>query len=108
MIDLACETPITLAAACRLVPAGRNGKRTHFSTLLRWIVDGAKAPSGARVRLEGLRIGNRWHTSLEALQRFADALTPHTVAQSTATPRTPRQRQRAAECASGELEKLGL
>jgi hypothetical protein len=74
MIDLAREIPIPLKEACRIVPAARNGKQTHLSTLLRWIERGCKAKDGATVRLEAVRLGSRWMTSREALSRFAAAL----------------------------------
>src|SRR5207249_12235093 len=52
MFDLTTEALLTLAEACRLVPPGRTGKRTHLSTLLRRITSGVKAPTGQIVRLE--------------------------------------------------------
>lgn len=110
MFDLTTEKPITLAEACRLVPPGRGSKRTHLSTLIRWITVGAKAPNGQTVRLEGLRLGGRWITSREALQRFAVRLTPR-LADNPApapSPRTTRQRQRASEAAGKELERIGI
>jgi hypothetical protein len=48
-------------------------------------------------------------TSREALQRFAERLTPHLdPATTSGTPQTPGQRQRAAERAERELDKLGI
>ena len=76
MIDLKAEETVSLAEATKLVKPARNGKRTYLSTILRWITDGAKAPSGETVRLEALRLGCRWVTSREAIQRFAERLTP--------------------------------
>jgi hypothetical protein len=76
MIDLLNEKPISLTAAAAMVPPARGGKRTHRSTILRWIVTGAKGPAGEVVRLEGTILGCRWFTSEEALQRFTDRLTP--------------------------------
>jgi len=108
MIDLARESPIPLAAACRLIPPARRGKKTHISTMLRWITRGAKAPSGELVRLEAIRLGNRWHTSHLALQRFAVALTPRPVESCSSEPRTLRQRQRATERAALELTSEGI
>jgi hypothetical protein len=109
MFDTTVESPIPLNAAARLIPPARNGNRTHLSTLLRWITRGAKAPSGQRVLLEAVRLGGRWMTSREALQRFAERLTPHLdAAASTATPRTPGQRHHAAERAARELNKFGI
>jgi Protein of unknown function (DUF1580) len=109
MLDLTTETPIPLAEAYRLVPPGRNGKRTHLSTLLRWILTGAKHPTtGERIRLEALRIGSRWLTSRQALQRFAERLTPSVVDAPPVAPRTSGKRRRAADRAGEELDKIGI
>jgi hypothetical protein len=107
MIDLATEVSISLAAAARLVPA-RDGKRTHFSTIVRWVLTGARGPQGQRVRLEALRIGSRWVTSREAIQRFAEALTPKLDAEPVPPPRTPTARRRASEQAARELDAAGI
>lgn len=108
MIDLAAEIPIPLAAAAKLIPPGRGGKKTHLSTVLRWILDGAPGPGGARIRLEALRLGGRWMTTREALQRFAERLTPRLDGDATTTSRTPGRRQRASDKATRELEKIGI
>ena len=108
MIDLQTEQPISLAEAARSVPAARNGKRTHLSTILRWIIQGAKGPCGTRVMLEGIRLGNRWMTSRQALQRFADRLTPDLETPQPNPPRSPAQRQEASERAERELAKFGI
>jgi hypothetical protein len=107
MIDLSLERPISLQEAARILPAGRNGQPVHLSCVLRWILDGAKGPSGDRVRLDGLRVGGRWITSREALQRFAEALTPRTDTTPT-TPRTPTARTRACDRAGKRLEAAGM
>src|SRR5262245_56861478 len=108
MIDLTVEPAIPLAAATGLVPPARGGRRTHLSTLLRWIHAGARAADGTIVRLEALRLGGRWVTSREALQRFAERLTPCRDGDAAPTPRTPLKRQRHSERAARELEKVGL
>lgn len=108
MFDLTAEKPIPLAEACKLVPPGRQGKRTHLSTLLRWIFAGARNPAGERVKLQAIRLGGRWMTSRESLQRFAEALTPRTDQPAPATPRTPTARQRASERAAKQLEAIGI
>jgi hypothetical protein len=108
MLDLTAETPLPLAEAARLVPPARSGKRTHLSTLLRWILKGAKAPNGQLVRLEAVRLGGRWMTSAPALQRFAEALTPRLDGEASQAPRTPGKRQRAAESAGRELDSIGI
>jgi len=60
------------------------------------------------VRLEAARIGSRWLTSREALQRFADALTPRLDSPPPVAPRTARQREHAAARADRELAKVGV
>ena len=108
MLDLSSETPLPLAAAARLVPPGRNGKQTHLSTLLRWIMRGSKSPSGEVVRLEAVRLGGRWVTSREAIQRFADRLTPNLDTNPAPTPHTNAQRERAAVRTAAELNTIGI
>jgi len=76
--------------------------------VLRWILDGATAPDGRRVKLDGLRVGGRWITSLEALQRFAEALTPMQTTEPVAPPRTATTRERATARAAKRLEQAGI
>jgi hypothetical protein len=109
VLDLTIETPLSLAAAAKLVPPARNGKRTHISTLLRWILSGATAPGGTRVRLEAVRLGGRWMTSREAIQRFGERLTPR-LDSDTDVPvvRTAAHRKRSDQRAAKELDKIGI
>src|SRR5262245_34376693 len=108
MLDLTYELPLPLALATQFVPPGRGGKKTHLSTLLRWIRDGVKSPAGKIVRLEALRLGGRWVTSQKALQRFAERLTPDSEQGSAATHGKPTRDRRASERADAELERRGL
>jgi hypothetical protein len=108
MFDTTTETPIPLAEAAKLIPPARQGKRTHLSTLLRWILRGSRNPEGEVVRLEAVRIGGRWMTSREALQRFAERLTARLDAPEPVPPRTPTQRRRASERAARELGRIGI
>ncbi|HKB41964.1 MAG TPA: DUF1580 domain-containing protein [Gemmataceae bacterium] len=109
MIDLSHEDLLPLTAACRVIPPGRNGRRTHLSTLLRWIINGVRAPGGDVVRLEAVRLGGRWLTSAQALQRFGERLTPpQDGAPRPAAPRTAGAAARASRRAAEELERLGL
>src|SRR5437867_12449235 len=91
----------------KIVGKGRGGRPIHESTILRWILRGLPGPDGERVRLEGLRIGGHWITSREALQRFAEALTPDLGA-GLQLPRSSEARRRSSEAAGRRLEKLGI
>jgi hypothetical protein len=108
MIDLSTETTLSLKQAAHISPTGRKGRPTHLSTVWRWILTGAKAPDGTLVRLEAVRLGGRWVTSREALQRFAERLTPRLDTPAPPQPRTVRARERASRRAEKELEKIGI
>lgn len=105
MIDLS-EKLLSLADAAKFLPAGRRGRPVSISCLLRWIVVGVRTPSG-KVRLEAIRVGSRWLTSSEALERFADRLTPR-FDDAPARPRTTAKRRRASERAERELAQNGI
>jgi hypothetical protein len=100
------ENPISLEAACRLIPPAR-GNRCHVSTLVRWIRRGVLSPNGRRARLEAIRLGGRWLTSRAAIRRFCDALTPRLDDTELSVPRTERQADREARRAGERLAKAG-
>jgi len=101
---------LTLPAAARGLPAHRGtASSVNAATVFRWVVSGIKLPDGSRLKLEAARVGGRWLTSQAALTRFIER---HTAAlddtpQAPAS-RTPGQRNRAADRASRELEKIGI
>jgi len=107
MIDLRTETALSLAQAARMLPPGRRGRPVTLSCLLRWVLDGVRLPSGEAVRLEAIRMGGRWLTSVEALERFAARQTPR-LAEGISSPRTPTARDRASRRAGKNLERLGI
>jgi len=108
MLDITCESTPSLAQAANLLPPGRGGARPTLGCDLRWVLKGAKSPSGELVRLEAIRLGGRWLTSREALQRFAERLTPSLDGEPPAAPRTANQRRQASERAARELEGMGI
>jgi hypothetical protein len=110
VIDIKTEPLIPIATVTHIVPPARSGRETHLSTILRWILRGTKAPDGTVVRLEAVRLGGRWMTSREALQRFAERLTPRLAGdtEETSTPRSPSARRRAHARATKELEQHGI
>lgn len=110
-IDVATETLLSLSQAARRFPPYRQGRPVAVSTIWRWAFTGVLAPGGRRVRLEVVRLGGRWLTSVEAISRYIAAQTPSNAAAETARAagtRTPRQRQRAAEHAERELSRRGI
>jgi hypothetical protein len=112
MFDLTHERGIGLHEAAKIPPSFREGKPTHVSTMIRWIAKGVKLANGEIVRLEALRCGGRWITSVEAVARFMQALTDgalHAPKETPATPiRTTRQRRRELEQVDRQLDAAGL
>ena len=101
------ESLLTLHDAAQLLPSNRAGKRVSFATVWRWVLRGVRACDGQLVRLEAARVGGRWLTSREALERFAAALTSPIDA-GGAPIRTPTARNRDNRAAKEKLEKRGM
>ncbi len=101
MIDTANEQLLTLQQAADRMPVSRGGRPVHFATIWRWIK--------AR-KLEGIRIGDRWLTSVEAIQRFAERQTLAALGDNPApaVPMQRKDRQRAIERAEREAELIGI
>jgi len=107
MIDLKSETPLALAQAAKLIPPTRLDRPVHVSTLVRWIVHGVRG-----VKLEAARVGGRWVTSREALERFSAALTAQHLPLSgpgrASTKEISNEHHRRQERVEQELTALGL
>jgi hypothetical protein len=96
--------PSRLAEAAARVPSFRPGKKTHVATIFRWIQHGVRG-----VKLEAVRLGGRWVTSVEALQRFAEACSASPAPDASPSHRpTSATHRRAAERADRELARLGV
>lgn len=68
-LDLRTEQGVPLREVPQWIPK-RNGKKVHHSTVYRW------ATKGVRGRiLETVLIGGIRYTTVEAIERFADAPT---------------------------------
>lgn len=98
----------SLSQAARLFPAYRQSKPVAPSTVYRWIANGVRLPDGSHVRLEAVRLGGRWLTSTQAIERFISRQTPQFSDAPTPAPRTVQQRQRATERAAKELNRIGI
>jgi hypothetical protein len=95
------ESTLTIAEAARI-------GRTSFCSVWRWLLRGVPDPQGRRVRLEGVRVGGRWLTSKEALERFAEALTPQWEDDARTPPRTKTARRKASQRAAIKLQEVGI
>jgi hypothetical protein len=105
-IDLTTQRGLNLKQAAKLIPSCRDDRPTHISRLVRWITRGVKDQNGAIVKLEALRLGGQWITTAEAVQAFAERLTPSLS--ESAESRTSKGRRKAAERADAELTKIGF
>lgn len=71
---------LSLSRAAIRFPGRCDNQFVHASSILRWIVTGAR--SGDRlIKLEAARCGSRWITSAAALERFVGALTAAEMAE---------------------------
>jgi hypothetical protein len=101
MINHTTEALLSLSAAAKRLPKGPDGKPIHPNTVGRWIHKGIQG-----VHLEGLRVGRKRYTSIEAIQRFLEAITR---AVDKHLPRVSRsQRQRLGEEAGQKLKEYGI
>jgi hypothetical protein len=105
VINLTTETIINFAEAAKSIP-----RRPPMapSTIWRWVRNGCRADNGEIVKLEAIRLGGRFLTSREALQRFAEALAPAGTTPELLPLRTPTKRQRESERAGRRLQEAGI
>lgn len=99
------ESIMTFSEAARTLPR-IDGKRVHASTIWRWAQRGIRG-----IRLETRRVGGRFFTSREALERFTRALAelPPPGRQRAATMKDPKEaRDRAIARAEARCKESGL
>jgi hypothetical protein len=95
---------LSLSQAARRFPPFRESKPVAPSTVFRWIASGVRLQDGRRIRLEAVRLGGRWLTSEQAIQRFIDRQTPNLDTDPTPRAPTPTQRAKRADRARKKLE----
>jgi hypothetical protein len=101
MIDLLTEDVIDTQESADFM-AELTRSKTHPRTIIQLIRCGSNG-----VRLEGLKLGKKWVTSRQAIQRFAEALTAKTM--NRPIPSSDSQaRSKAHERADRELSAAGL
>ena len=94
MIDLEHENLLPIRDVPGHIRPRCSGRRVHVSTVYRWTCRGV-----CGITLESVKIGGSTYTSIEALQRFADALTTDNQ-RSTAHEHPALARQREIERAT--------
>ena len=100
MIDIHKETLVSISETPKHLPRRPNGKTVHISAVYRWINKGISG-----IRLESARIAGCTYTSLEALQRWSDALTQGDESIAGERLRTPKSREVEIERASRQVEQ---
>jgi hypothetical protein len=82
------EGLLSPSALAKQLPSFRvaNSGSTHPATIKRWIERGILLPDGTRLRLEAVKVGARWMSSVPALKRFIDRQT-----EQRANPTTPAE-----------------
>jgi hypothetical protein len=112
MIDITAEQPITMREAARLYGSSRDGRPTHVSTIVRHIVRGTRLRSGEIVRLEGARIGGKWVTTRQSIQRYVERLTAAVLTEGdlagVPTISSSTRRQRELKRVDHELDEAGI
>jgi hypothetical protein len=104
MIDISLEETFSLTGATKRLPARRGGKRPNVATLYRWAQVGCRG-----VRLETICIGATRCTSMEALQRFFNAVTAASEHRPISQPpRMTAARHKQIEAAERRLASAGV
>ncbi len=81
-INLLSERPISIAVARRQHIPKIDNRPISPATGYRWIKKGVLAGDGTRVRLSAVRIGRKYMTTAEAVQRFLAELTRRSSVES--------------------------
>ena len=100
MIDIHKETLISISDTPKHLPRRSSGKTVHISAVYRWISKGVRG-----IRLESARIAGCTYTSLEALQRWSDALTDSDESTAEGRLRAPKAREAQIERASNQVRQ---
>ena len=101
-IDLTVEHVVSLRDAAGLLPARRRGKKPHVSCLYRWTTAGCRG-----VVLESVSIGATRCTSIEALRRFFERLSPSPAAVRPLPTPASRRRHLASVERQLDAKRIG-
>jgi Protein of unknown function (DUF1580) len=78
-----------------------TGRRPHLSTVLRWCQRGCHG-----IRLESRMLGGRRLTSLDAVNRYVDAVTAFKDGSTSIPIETPKQAATRAKRSADKLAKI--
>ena len=89
---------------------GTSGTPCNFSTAYNLVSKGCHLPDGTRLPLEAVRVGGRWITSKQAIERFVVALTEAWSGRAPGAPTitTKQERSRRLEQADAELTAMRI
>jgi hypothetical protein len=73
-IDLHKEAGLDPTQAAPYFGSSRSSKPCHPSKVVRLITRGVLLPDGTRLRLEALRLGCKWVTTVQAITEFGQRL----------------------------------
>lgn len=93
------DNVLTISQAAEYYP-----KKTHSSTIIRHVTRGIKTPAGV-VKLEATRLGGRWVTTREAIDRFSERLTANCGA---VAPEPTQTRKASTAKAKAFLKSIGI
>jgi hypothetical protein len=103
VIDITLEKPITFAEAASQFPSRHPGRKLSPMTVWRW-AEGIGTPGG--IRRETIYLGGGRYTSVEAVNRFAQAITAARQGQpSTPPPPVLSKRRRKLAEVDAKLDK---
>lgn len=103
------EKLLTLSEVTKRFPGHKgSGSRLSYTTVLRWVINGCRSVGGQNVKLEAVRNGQRWLTSVEALARFNAALGQVDAPAPAPKPLSPKRRAKRLSAVNAELDALGL
>jgi hypothetical protein len=102
MISVNDEHILTFSQLAKRLPRRRRDRPTSPSTVHRWRSRGVRG-----VRLEAVRIGGTWVTSLEAYERFCHAVTANTGGKVQVSP-TEEQERDSTDQVNQQLDELGI
>jgi len=89
---------------------GTSGTPCNFSTAYNLVTKGSQLPDGSRLTLEAIRVGGRWITSREAIERFVITLTEAWSGRAPGAPAvtTKKERSRRLETADAQIAAMGI